>query len=124
MASDDRLQWHGFVRDMTPFYNALDVSTSSSAFGEGVPNAIAEAMACGVPCAVTDVGDSKLVVGDLGIVVPPADPEALSEAWARLLERRSPELSVACRERILREYSIDALVERTEHALRLDADHR
>ena len=86
----DRLRWLGFVRDMPPFYSALDVSTSSSAFGEGVPNAIAESMACGVPCAVTDVGDSKVVVSDLGIVVPPRDPQALADAWATLLERRSP----------------------------------
>jgi glycosyltransferase involved in cell wall biosynthesis len=102
---------------MPPFYSALDVSTSSSAFGEGVPNAIAESMACGIPCAVTDVGDSRLVVGDLGIVVPARDPQALADAWAQLLTRRSPELSAACRDRIVQEYSVEALVSHTERVL-------
>jgi glycosyltransferase involved in cell wall biosynthesis len=113
----ERLLWRGFVQDMPSFYNALDISTSSSAFGEGVSNAIAESMACGVPCAVTDVGDSRLLVGDLGIVVPPRNPAALADAWTALLERRSPEVSFACRARIMREFSVDALVERTERLL-------
>jgi glycosyltransferase involved in cell wall biosynthesis len=115
----DRLRHFGFVRDMPAFYNALDVSTSSSVFGEGVPNGVAEAMACGVPCAVTDVGDSRRLVGDTGIVVPPRDPRALADAWRALLDRRSPELSLACRQRIAQEYSVEALVDRTERALGL-----
>ena len=49
----ERLKWLSYVRDMPAFYNALDVSTSSSAFGEGVSNAVAESMASGVPCVVT-----------------------------------------------------------------------
>ena len=114
---EGRLRWLGFVRDMPPFYSALDVSTSSSAFGEGIPNAIAESMACGIPCAVTDVGDSRIVVGDLGIVVPPRDPQALADAWANLFARRGPGLSSACRERVVREYSVEALVSHTERVL-------
>ena len=113
----ERLHHYGFVRDMPSFYSGLDVATSSSAFGEGVPNAVAEAMACGVPCAVTDVGDSRVLVGETGVVVPPRNPRALADAWHSLLERRSPELSNLCRERIVQEYSVDALIERTEQAL-------
>jgi glycosyltransferase involved in cell wall biosynthesis len=69
----DRIIWAGFVQDMSQVYNALDLFTSASLFGEGFSNAIGEAMATGIPCVVTDVGDSALIVGDNGIVVPPED---------------------------------------------------
>jgi glycosyltransferase involved in cell wall biosynthesis len=64
---------------------ALDVATSSSSFSEAWPLAVGEAMACGVPCAVTDVGDSSVIVGDTGRVVPPKNPQALADAWHGLL---------------------------------------
>ena len=64
---------------------ALDVATSSSSFSEAWPLAVGEAMACGVPCAVTNLGDSAVIVGDTGRVVPPKDPQALADAWHELL---------------------------------------
>jgi glycosyltransferase involved in cell wall biosynthesis len=87
---------------------ALDVAVSSST-SEGFPNVVAEAMACGTPCAVTDVGDSAIVVGDTGLVVPPRDAAALADAVLRLLELPVDErqaLGLRARARIMRHYSL------------------
>jgi glycosyltransferase involved in cell wall biosynthesis len=96
---------------------ALDILSLSSAFGEGFPNAIGEAMACEVPCVVTDVGDSAEIVGDAGLVVPPRNPTAMAEAWETLLAK-SPEerrvLGRAARERIARNFSLDVVTRQYE----------
>ena len=55
---------------MVSIYNSFDVCVLTSAYGEGFPNVIGEAMACGVPCVVTDVGDSRIIVDNKGKVVP------------------------------------------------------
>jgi glycosyltransferase involved in cell wall biosynthesis len=114
-----RLVWAGERHDMAAVYSAFDIATSSSS-GEGFPNAIAEAMACGIPCVVTDVGDSAILIGDTGLVVPPGDPEALSNAWAKLLKldaEERQELGRRARQRMLDEYGIENLVDRTEQVL-------
>lgn len=115
----DKVNWTGFiVNDMPAAYNALDICCSSS-YTEGTSNAIAEAMACGVPCVVTDVGDSKLIVGETGILVPPKNPEALSAGWAKMAERlrAKPQLSCAVRQRIESRLSLTALVHKTSETL-------
>lgn len=102
------------LRDDLPAVDAaLDIGTLSSAYGEGMPNAVAEIMACGVPCVVTDVGDSARLVGDDALVVPRRDPQALAAAWERLVlagpdaRRRQGE---AARSRIEAEYSLARMV--------------
>ena len=92
----------------------LDLVSLSSLFGEGWPNVVGEAMACGVPCVVTDVGDAHAIVGETGRVVPPADPEALARAWAELLacpEEQRRALGAAARERIAACFSLEQVVE-------------
>lgn len=106
--------------DITGVYNALDVVTLSSAFGEGFPNAVGEAMACGVPCVVTDVGDSGLIVGSTGIVVPPKNAVKLGKAWSIILARLELEknsLKSRVREKIELEFSAERMLEHTEKEL-------
>lgn len=75
----------GERRDVRRIMTAFDLAVSSSAWGEGFPNVVGEAMAAGVPCVVTDVGDSAHVVGAFGRVVPPADSGALADAVLDML---------------------------------------
>ncbi len=111
----DRVRWVPATQDMPAVYNALDLLVSSS-YGEGMPNVIAEAMACGVPCVVTDVGDSAWVVGDCGEVVPPKAPQELAAAVARVLGRGAWSVE-QIRSRITERLSAGSLVARTEQVL-------
>ena len=109
----------GQRRDIGRVHAALDVATLSSAFGEGFSNVLAEAMACGVPCVATDVGDSASIVGDTGLVVPPRDAEALAAGWDRLRREgcdRRVELGTAARQRVASRYGLAAMME-THRAL-------
>ncbi|HEY3910228.1 MAG TPA: glycosyltransferase [Stellaceae bacterium] len=112
-----RVRLLGERRDISAVYPAFDIATLSSAFGEGWPNVIGEAMACGVPCAATDSGDSAAIIGATGLVAPPRDAPALAAAWEQLVAlgpegRRS--LGAAARERIFRCYGLAATVGRYE----------
>jgi glycosyltransferase involved in cell wall biosynthesis len=114
-----RLIWAGPRNDMAAIYNAFDIVVSSS-YGEGLPNVSGEAMACGVPCVVTNVGDSALIVGETGVVVPPRDPAALARTCQQLLSpapRERQALGAGARARIELEFSVSRLVARTEAAL-------
>ena len=112
---EDRLLWVGIREDMPAVYTALDIAVSSS-YGEGFANVIGEAMACGVPCVVTNVGDSARVVADLGEVVPPKDPAALRDAIERLLDQK-PHTPAQVRLRIVEGLSAEAMVVNTERVL-------
>ena len=104
----------GLRRDVSRLYAALDVATLSSAFGEGFPNVLAEAMACGVPCAATDVGDSAAIVGDTGLVVPPRNPAKLAAAWERLRSEGNDSRAArgaAARQRVADRYALAAMIE-------------
>jgi glycosyltransferase involved in cell wall biosynthesis len=96
-------------------YNTLDVFCSAS-FSEGFPNVIGEAMACGRHCVVTDVGDSKLVVGGTGITVPSDDVDALTVGLGEKLNA-SNALNLRARQRILENFTVTHLGDLTEQAL-------
>jgi glycosyltransferase involved in cell wall biosynthesis len=103
--------------DMPRITAALDIASSASAYGEGCPLIVGEAMSCGVPCTVTDVGDSGLIVGNTGWVVPPKNPEALAKAWQESIELGSQgikKLGKAARTRIIESFSLDTVVSEYE----------
>ncbi len=110
----------GQRHDMPAVMAGLDILCLSSAFGEGFPNVLGEAMAAGTPCVATDIGDSREIVGDTGEIVTPGDPRALSDALDRLLRRleRAPEdVRASARARIVENFSVDRLIDRTEELL-------
>ena len=117
----DRMAWLEAQADMPAVLNALDVLCSSSIYGEGFSNVIAEAMACGTTCVVTRVGDSAEIVGGTGIACASGDVEALADALLRALDLTAEERRVigeTARQRVVERFGIDALAERTIDALR------
>jgi glycosyltransferase involved in cell wall biosynthesis len=112
-----RLRLLGERADTPRLLAALDFYVSSSAFGEGFANAIGEAMACGVPCVVTDVGDSALIVRETGLVVQPGKAHDLSWALVEALNWPLAERTCrgkAARARIEQEFNINRIVAQLE----------
>ena len=71
-------------------------------------------MACGVPCVVTDVGDSAFIVQNTGKIVPPKDTLAFAQACRELLNlspRKRRELGLAARARVEEHFSLHAVVD-------------
>lgn len=116
----DKLRWLPPQQDLENLYPALTTLVSSSSFGEGFSNVIGEAMACGIPCVATAVGDSALLIGDTGWTCPPGDPDTLAAGILHLLQlsgdKRS-ELSQSARKRIEDNFTTDLMVQRTASAL-------
>ncbi len=95
----------------------FDIAVSSSSWGEGFPNVLGEAMACGVPCLATDIGDSAKVVGETGIVVPAGSKTLMAEGLIKLIvagDKKRRELGLRSRERILNNYSLPRVVKQYE----------
>ena len=111
----DRCHLLGERDDMPRLTAALDLALMTSSFGEAFPLVIGEAMACAVPCVVTDVGDARAMVGDTGRVVPPRDAHALAGAVLELLASSPGErtaLGRRARAKIEAELSLTAIADR------------
>lgn len=107
--------------DVPALTAGLDIACSASAWGEGFPNVIGEAMASGVPCVVTDTGDSARIVAHCGKVVPVRQPVALAEAILALASMdasRRAALGLAARSRIVEDFSIEAVARHYENYYR------
>jgi len=111
----DRFHLLGLRADTARLNAALDVAVLSSAYGEGLPLAVGEAMSSEVPCVVTDVGDSGRLVGGTGRIVPARDAAALANALAEMIRMGRGgrlELGRAARRRIQECFSLDEMVRR------------
>ena len=110
-----RIHVLGDRRDIPRILAGFDMLVLSSSYGEGAPNVVIEAMACGIPCVVTDVGDAALIVDGAGRTAPPHDEPALANAILDILalsqaERQS--LGRQARARAEEFYAIEAVTKR------------
>lgn len=109
----DRFHLLGERGDVSELMSAMDIFCQSS-WSEAFPNVLGEAMATGVPCIATDVGDSAIIIGDMGVVVPPQDEGSLAAGIENLL-KMSPEerrmLGAGTRARIEANYTLGSIVE-------------
>ncbi|WP_310482041.1 glycosyltransferase [Chamaesiphon sp. VAR_48_metabat_403] len=113
----DRVTLLGIRTDIPAVMSALDFHVLSSAYGEAFPNVVAEAMACETPCIVTEVGDSALIVGDTGWVVPSSDPVGLATAMAAAIQALADlpglkDRQTKCRQRIEANFNLQIMIER------------
>lgn len=116
----DSFRLIGRRADTPRLYAALDILALSST-SEAFPMVIGEAMACGVPCAVTDVGDAALMVGDTGRVVPVKNPRALADALCELIVAGAEvrhTLGATARRQIETRYDIRSVATRYESVYR------
>lgn len=121
LINDLDLQTHihllGERGDISQIMAALNIYVSTSSAYEAFPNVVAEAMACGVPCVVTDVGDSAEIVGRTGIVVKPGNAEAIANACIELLELPADQraaIRTAARDRIGSLFSLATITHKYE----------
>jgi glycosyltransferase involved in cell wall biosynthesis len=109
--------WLGEQNSVEDYYNLFDIVVSASIFGEGFSNSIAEAMSCECTCVVTNVGESAYIVGESGIVARPKSVESLFEALNRAINCDFVSLGKKSRQRILDNFSIQTMVEKTENEI-------
>lgn len=113
----DKVILLGPVLDVPNLMNQLDLHILSSC-SEGFPNVIAEAMACGVPCVTTDVGDAAFIVGETGWVVPIKNPSRLSTSLEQAIDEmvEKPicwlDRAVRARKRIECNFKLDSMVKK------------
>jgi glycosyltransferase involved in cell wall biosynthesis len=106
----------GYREDIPAIQASLDIAATSS-YSESFPNVIGEAMASSVPCVVTDVGDSALILGRTGFAVPPKDPEALANAWKMMIDmsaEKRKRLGLLARQRIENYFSLAIVTKQYE----------
>jgi len=116
LGMSEYIRWQPGQMDIENAYNALDVLVSTSAFGEGFSNTLAEAMACGVRCVATNVGDAEKILFDTGVIVPPGNSSAVADGILTLLDcsdRENSKFKKLAVDHIRKNYSIDQLVSNT-----------
>ena len=100
-------------KDINIVYSASDIIVSSSAFGEGFSNALAEGMASSLIPIATNVGDSKYIVGEVGKIVAPRNIDKLYLAMQEVLnmdDNLFQKKKLFARERIKKNFSITKMI--------------
>lgn len=96
----------GMRSDMPAVYQGFTVFAMSS-LGEGIPMTLLEAMACGTPAVVTNVGGMPEVISeDEGIVVPSEDVKAMAEAFLQMFTNsmETQQKSMAARAKVISQF--------------------
>jgi glycosyltransferase involved in cell wall biosynthesis len=122
----DNVIWAGRQEAVGSFLDLMDIFVLPSTSGEGFSNALAEAMAKELPCIATDVGDSKSIVSDCGIVISPERSDQLADALHRLIfapDLRNS-LGAQARLRMIDQYSIEACQRRFFEAIFLSIQQK
>ena len=105
----------GQLDNMEEFYRSLDVHCLISSYGEGFPNVVAESMLCSVPNIVTDVGDSALIVGSTGWIIPVGCADELAEKFKEIMTQKYDSSfnsrKIAAEKLIKENYSIQKMVD-------------
>ncbi len=124
----DRVRFVGQQQDVVPWLQALDLFALPSYGEEGVPQAIMQAMACGLPVVSTTVGAiAEAVVADVtGLIVKPRSVPMLAAALARLRDDASlrARFAHAARERAVASFGIDIMLDRMEQVFRMVVERR
>lgn len=112
----DRFVLMGERRDIAVVLSAMDIFCLPSR-SEGFPNVLGEAMAMGLPCVTTDVGDAGVLLGDTGILVQKDDYEALAVGLKQMLDMSQDEktaLGERARLRVQNEFTMDRMRKKFE----------
>lgn len=116
-ALGDRISFLGLRDDVPSLMAGFDLLVTPSAYGEAFPVVVAEAMAAGVPCIATDLGDCAMLIGGTGSIIPPRDTAALVAALEQWLGRSADErraAGAAARARIVANFTLQAVARRYE----------
>lgn len=115
--------------DISGIMNALDIHILSSSYGEGFPNVIAEAMACGTPCIATNIGDSGIIIDDYGWLVEARSPKSLAEAIKTALIVKQDiskwkNMKISAQKQVIDNFSLEKMIDKYNSVWResLDTD--
>lgn len=112
----NRFHFLGERSDVADLMSAMDVFCQSS-WSEAFPNVLGEAMAVGVPCVATDVGDSALIIGNCGVIIAPQNNQDLVvgiESLLSLPANKRHLLGEQARKRIKEKFALPAIIEQYE----------
>ena len=109
----ENVQTLGLFNNMVDLFGSADCVLSTSAYGEGFQNTIAEAMACGTPAVATNVGDAAVIIGETGYLAERADVVGLAKAIQMLADEPLTDRLArrdATRRRILEQFGLAEMV--------------